>query len=109
MTQASLSVCVCGCAGLSTSTVVGSVLLPRRELNSPNPEVLLPLLLPFLPWGPVVDGARTGTLGRPLDEIAGEADNTHSRGVFSHCSETCLLPRRLPVVKVAEPQAGGRE
>ena len=43
--------------------------MPRADLTSPDPAELLPLLLPFLPWGPVVDGAKRGTLGRPLDEI----------------------------------------
>ena len=53
----------------ATAKLVGPIRLPRADLTSPDPAELLPLLLPFLPWGPVVDGARSGTLGRPLDEI----------------------------------------
>jgi carboxylesterase type B len=53
---------------LPTETLAPPVAL--TGLVSPNKSIPLPLLLPFLPWGAVVDGALRGVPMRPLQAVA---------------------------------------
>jgi len=55
--------------GLNQSQITPPLRLKPDELNPPDKDVPLPLLLPFLPWGPVIDGAASGLPRRPLEEF----------------------------------------
>eukprot|EP00041_Stephanoeca_diplocostata_P010591 m.168700 g.168700 ORF g.168700 m.168700 type:complete len:452 (+) comp18218_c0_seq1:120-1475(+) len=54
---------------LTTKELVTPLRLPPADIHPPDRNIPLPRLLPFLMWGPVVDGSREGVEARPIEQL----------------------------------------